>query len=164
MKSKKTLMTLGVIVAVLVLGVGYAAITDINLNINGTAAATPSDDNFSVIFTGTPSTSGDTVSASITDDLTATMTVTGLTTTGDTATASYTIKNASEELSATVEQGTITNDNETYFEVTTDWTTTTLAADGSKTVTVTVKLIKTPIEDQSATFTIPFTATAVLAS
>lgn len=166
MKNRKTLITLGVIVAVLMLGVGYAVISDINLSINGNATATTSDENFKVVFDNSATTVSDDTKVTATVDkgqLTATMTVTGLTTTGDTATATYTIKNNSTELSALVSQDStkITNDNKTYFDITTNWEETTLAHGGSKTVTVTVKLIKTPAtEDQTATFTIPFVAKA----
>ena len=51
-KSKEGKLFLGIIVAVLILGVGYAAITGVNLLINGsaTAKATATDEDFIVHF------------------------------------------------------------------------------------------------------------------
>lgn len=50
MKKRNTFLALGLIVAILVLGVGYAAISDIKLLISGTAGATVNDGNFYVHF------------------------------------------------------------------------------------------------------------------
>jgi len=169
MKSRKTLMTLGVIVAVLILGVGYATISNIELNINGTAAATASDDNFKVAFdsTVTPTKSEKTTDATISDDSTAVMTVEGLTTSGETATATYTIKNSSDDLSASLTAAVtqVAGDYAEYFEVTTDMNTaTTVAAGNSTTITVTVKLKKTPAKDiEAQNFKVTITAEPVAA-
>ena len=47
-KHKKGLVIVLLLIAVLVLGVGYAAITSVTLDINGQAAATSDDENFDV--------------------------------------------------------------------------------------------------------------------
>ena len=164
MKKKRTFLGVALLIAVLVLGVGYAAITK-NLSISGTASATTNNENFKVKFEGTPVTDktnapSSTVEATVTNDLTATINVSGLTTTNDTVTATYTIKNESPELSADLAVGSIANDNAVYFEVTANLAASTIAKGDSTTVTVTVKLIKTPVEDQSAAISIPITATA----
>ena len=58
MKNNSTrVVGLVLIVAVLLVAIGYAAITSVTLNINGTANATTNSDNFVVRFTGTPTVS-----------------------------------------------------------------------------------------------------------
>ena len=49
-KSKKTFVGVFLILAVLFLGVGYAAIANIALKISGTLGATADDKNFKVAF------------------------------------------------------------------------------------------------------------------
>lgn len=167
MKRKSPLyIGMFVFLAVLMLGIGYAAISD-NLNINGDILASPSDENFNVKFdptvepTTTKSRETATVTATVASDLVAKIDVKGLTTTHDTITATYTIKNESAELGASLGVGNIVNSNSDYFEVTANLADNTIAADASTTVTVTVKLIKTPVEQQKAGVTVPITATAV---
>lgn len=176
MKKRKTYIVMAVLIAAVVLGVGYAAITNIGLQINGTASATAHEENFKVKFDDDTEIATDKTNVSanstsvvvtpgITDDHNATLTVSGLTTTGDTVTATYTVKNISEELSATIAAGAVQNSNTEYFDVTSVVNNpATIAPNGSTTVTVTVELIKTPIADQTATLTIPFTATPVEAA
>lgn len=148
----QTLIWVTLLIAVVVIGIGYAAISTITLNIKGSASATTNNDNFVVEFDNATdvSTSGNNVTAQITDVHNATINVTGLTKKGDTAYATYTIKNSSEAISAIL-TATTTNENEDYFKVdyefANDGTTTTLEADNSTTIKVTVELIKTPIED-----------------
>lgn len=166
MRSKKSSIGIVILIAVLILGIGYAAISSKTLNITGNANAVPSDSNFVVKFTGTPETTKtletSTVTATITNDLNATINVDGLTTTGDKATATYTILNDSPELSAALKVGTITNSNEEYFKVTADIAApTTIEATATTTVTITVELIKTPIDNQAATITVPVVAEPV---
>lgn len=165
MKKRNTYVGLILLVAVLMLGIGYAAISNITLNINGKAKATLSDENFKVKFTGTPEVSdADLVTAEITsDDTKATINVDSFTKKGQTATATYTILNDSEDLSASIAIPEITNSNEEYFSVTTDMTTaTTVVAGDTTTVTVTVELIKTPIDDnQEANINIDLVASPV---
>ena len=160
MKKKRTFLVVALLVAVLSLAVGYAAITK-NLAVTGSASATTQDDNFKVRFTGTPTTTdGSKVTATITNELAATINVTGLTTTGDTVTATYTIENYSAELGANLEVGSITNGNSEYFEVTATLGADSIAAGANTTLTVTVKLLKTPVENQTASITVPVTADA----
>lgn len=177
MKKRKTFVGVALLVAVLMLGIGYAAISNIDLKITGSASATPSDSNFKVKFTGTPETDATnvssastnaTVTASVTDDLNATIDVSGLTTTGDYVTATYTILNDSPELAATLAVGEITKavktsaatDSTDYFNVTATLKDTEIAATKTTTVTVKVELTKTPVEDKAITITVPITATA----
>lgn len=165
MKNKKMFLGTSLLIAVLMLGIGYAAINNIVLNINGTSAAQANQDNFKVKFSDDSIAVSDPlkVVASKTDDNNATISVSGLTAKGDTATATYTIKNVSPDLSASIAVPTITVSNEEYFKVTTDWTSAKVVAkDNSVTVTVTVELIKTPItEDPESTVTLTFDASPV---
>lgn len=157
MKNKKLVIAAIVVAAIVILGVAYAAISNISLNINGTAAASPSQSNFIVGFTGTPTVTGG-ATAKLTDDKNATMTVTGLTAKGDKATATYTVKNSSPDLTANLTV-TNTNSNTDYFKVTQTVTPASLAKGASATVTVTVELLKTPITgDQSATIQVKLVA------
>ena len=173
MKKKNSMVTLVVLVAILVLGVGYAVVTGVNLTISGNASTVSSD--LKVRFTGTPvgacngckreseTENPATVTATKTDDLTATIKVENLEEVGDTATATYTIENYESDLSANLVVGTITNSKNTFFQVTATLGNATIASGASTTVTVTVKLIKSPItaEDSSTTITVPITATPI---
>ena len=150
------------IVGIILLGIGYATINNITLNIGGTITADPSDANFKVRFTGTPEVSDvNKVTAGITDDLNTIIDVKGLTTVGETVTATYAIENASENLSADLAI-TTTNSNEEYFEIQSALAKTSLIAKETTTVTVTIKLIKTLItESESATINVALTAAPV---
>ena len=160
MKEKKTLRIMTVLVAVLLLGVGYAAITGINLNITGTASATASGDNFNVQFTGTPTTdvthggTGATTTATIVNTTSGSIVVSGLTTKDQYVTATYTIANESTELYANLAQTTCaaTGANASYFNVTCATATAKLnpkndSTSDETTLTVTVTLAKTPSSD-----------------
>lgn len=169
MRNRKTFIGIVLLIVVLLLGIAYAAITE-NLTITGTAKATTSDDNFKVVFTGetTPATTTDGVTATATADTTsATLNVEGLTTGGQTKSATFKVKNTSDELKAKLEVTTsqLTGANAGFFEVTTSIADTdaTLEPSGETDVTVTVELVKTPIEEVSATIDVQLTATAVLA-
>lgn len=164
MKNKRILVLLLVLVLILALGIGYA-LSNKNLTISGSSSATASDENFTVRFKKTGSsydapTNLSNATASITNDLTAVIDVTGLTKEGDTATATYEIENASNGIDATVTAATISS-NTDYFEVTTTGLTSTekvIASGNSEKITVTVKLIKTPIVNQTGTVTVELTA------
>ena len=160
MKKKRTFLVVALLVAALSLAVGYAAITK-NLAVTGSASATPDNDNFKVRFTGTPTTSdGTKVTAEVTNELAAKINVSGLTTTGDTVTATYTIENYSAELGAALEVGSITNTNSNYFKVTASLAKPAIAKGETTTLTITVELLKTPVDDQITSITVPVTATA----
>ena len=144
--SKTTkIIILGVIVSILILGIGYAAIQNITLNITGTAAADPSQSNFKVMFTGTPDISDSTLaSAAITDDTNATINVNGLKAKGDSVSVIYTVENNSTDLSADVSVNA-TNSNTEYFTITSRVGKTSLLSGETTTVTVDVELKKTPL-------------------
>lgn len=95
MKKNKTAKT-GIIVAILLLAVGFAAITT-TLVINGTAKIVPDSENFekNVIFTEATATEGATATIS-TDGKTITFTTQEMKNIGDEATLTYKIKNDSQ--------------------------------------------------------------------
>ncbi len=138
-----------VLLAIILVAVGYATITNVTLNINGTAKSETSQSNFVVEFVGTPTTSGKgTTTATINENkkTEGTIEVSGLTAKGDTATATYTIKNNSQDLSADL-TAEATSSNEDYFQVICSLEKTTLKTQEETTLTVAVKLLKTPIDE-----------------
>ena len=171
MKKKRTLTVVAAVLAVLMLGVGYAAVANDVLTINGTASATPSDNNFVVQFDqDTEVDSDDTVTAAYTGTTTATFSASGLTAKGQTASATYAIENLSADLAAnlTAVVGDLTNDAEgneddkSYFSVNYSFASTSVEAGGDTTLTVTVTMLKTPVaENVSVTFPVTITAKPV---
>ena len=150
MKRTNTKIIGGVLVlAIILVGIAYAAITNTELKISGTGKAEGSQSNFVVEFIGTPTTSGDgTIVATIDEKVktNGTITVTKLTTRGETATAKYTVKNKSTELSADLKaEATCTNDD--YFEVICSLDKTTLKAQEETILTVSVKMLRTPVDE-----------------
>ena len=147
MKKTSKIITIVLLLFMLLLGVGYAAIQNITLNIAGTTAADPSQSNFKVAFSGDPIVSDSTyVTASITDDINATINVEGLTEKGQIVSAIYTVQNASTDISADLAVST-TNDNPEYFTLSSKLDKTSLTAGEATTLTVTIELTKIPITD-----------------
>ena len=148
--SKNTKIVGGVLlVAIILVAVAYAAITNVELNINGVGSAQAKQENFKVEFIGTPSTSGKgttTATISESDKTKGTVNVTGLTAKGDEATATYTVKNQSSDISADL-TAEATSSNQTYFEVICSLEKATLKAQEETTLKVTVRLLKTPIDE-----------------
>ena len=137
------------VLAVILVAVAYAAITSTQLNINGTGNATANQSNFKVEFIGTPTTGGKGTTVATIDSsvkTNGTVTVNGLTAKGDEATATYTVKNQSADLSADL-SAKATSSNEEYFEVLCTLEKTTLKAQEETTLKVTVRLLKTPIDE-----------------
>ena len=160
---KTTKIIIGVLlVGILLLGLGYAAIQSITLNISGTASADPNQANFNVKFTGTPEVSDDTsVTARITNDTNATIDISGLTQKGESVNAIYTIQNLSTDLSADLSVAT-TNSNTEYFTLSSRLAKTSLTSGETTTVMVTVELTKTPLaESVSSTIGVQLTAVPV---
>lgn len=166
MKNRKTIIITVLLIAILALGIGYAAINSTTLTISGNAIGSPDDDNFVVKFTGTPTKSSTSTvkEASILTDTTASIKVADLTKKGDKASATYTITNDSADLSASL-SASLTNSDTTNFSVsyyfgdTTTTTTTSVAAKGTTTITVVVELLTTPVTaDVTSNITATITA------
>ena len=154
--TSKIILTI-VLASVVIIGVGYAAINSIALEITGQLAAAPSDANFTVKFTDASPSEGNVV-AKVTGDKTATLNVSGLTAKGEKVTATYTIQNTSDDLSANL-SSVATNQNKEYFTVLTNISEPSIAKGETSTLTVTVELIKTPI-DAEVTDTVGISITA----
>lgn len=167
MKNKRIFILVALLIAVLLLGIGYAIMSNNVLTISGSATATLNDSNFNVKFTGEPTTGGKgTTTAEIdASDATgrkATIAVTGLTAKGDTATATYTITNASADLTANLSAEVTANSNAEYFKVTPTLADTSITHGTDTTLTLTVELIKTPVTDDiSSNITVTLTAEPV---
>ena len=166
MKKKRTLTVVAMVLAVLLLGVGYAAtIGNIQLNINGNATASQNADQYVVKFVSGSAQDVTVdkpdhivVNPAITGDLTGTIEVTGMKARGESVTVQYSITNASADLSATLEAavGTGTNNK---FTIETDLGTDVLAKGATTTLTVTITLNETPVSSDITT-TVPVTVTA----
>ena len=154
---KKRTGILGVLIAVLALGIGYAAVSAVTLTITGSGKISPDQNNFDVHYTGnitvTKSNNDITTTQSHNDAQEGTFNIEGMTQKGDTVTFTYTVINDSEDLKATLAAPTVkTNSNSTYFTVETATADNTLTANGGTTTqTVTVTAAKTPVEDDETT-------------
>jgi cytochrome c oxidase assembly protein Cox11 len=152
MNSQKTIIALALVVAIIALGVAYAAIGNQTLVVEGTATAATSDANFDVKFineVGSISTSGDgTIEAKLDESdptsRTAIMNVSGLTTKGQTATAVYTIKNASQAEIEALLKAEVTQTNKDWYTVSATVAQPKIGQNGTTTLTVNVTLEKTP--------------------
>ena len=155
-KNKKTLqIVLLVLIAVVTLGIGYAAISAVNLIINGNATASVNQNNFKVHFTQAQSITGSTGASGTStidsqDDTKAMFDVTGLTKVGDYAEAVYTVRNDSNGIGAEITLN-LTSSNTEYFKLTETILDNKLQAGEETTAKVKVEMIKTPITDSVST-------------
>lgn len=155
MKNNKSLIVGALVMALLVVSIGYAAITTISLVVNGTASASAEQGNFKVEFTGTPSvddekTVGEGTTATGTVDvsnkLKATMSVSGMTAKDDSITVKFPVKNLSDDLTASLTAMVTSKTNEEYFDYSTSLEDASIAANGATNLVVKVTLKKTPID------------------
>lgn len=154
MKNRKKMITTALIVLTLVLGVGYATVSSVNLNINGTAKA--GSKQLEVFYDGVNSGTSDKVTAISSPDKTreATFTVENMTL-GETVTMTFEVKNYETDVNATLAAPSVTqNLNQEYFEVTTSCDKTNLNAGKTATITVNVTLTKTPVSEQAGSTTV----------
>ena len=175
MNGSKSFIFLSVLVAVLALGVAYAAITS-NLNITATATVAPDGSNFDVTFTKvTAATGTGTLKNEASEDLvvtsingtTATFSVAEgcLKTVGQYVEAVYTVTNASDDLIANLSDITVETEDDTYVEFTASIDATAgkvlQPVNGTTTVTVRATLMKAPANATvTSSATLKFTATA----
>lgn len=166
MKKKKSLLSLGILALVLVLGVGYAVVSAVDLTFGG--KATVADAVIKVDIedvdddpTGTATTSHTwKANSHATAD---TFTITDMVL-NETVTITYTLKNHETDVAANIaKKGALSNDNPEYFEATYTIDNSTIAADSTGTVTVKVKLKKTPVVEAYNTANIGFTVEATAA-
>ncbi len=156
MKNKKRTYTIvGILLAIIALGIGYAAVTTL-LEIDGTATALQSD-GVKLEFTGTPTNSGtqsgNAAAIDGSDSTKATCTVV-LKNYNESATCSYTVKNTTSDTSISAKDLAISvytdssystawsASSSDYFTITSAVGSTTLANNATTTATVTVTLKK----------------------
>lgn len=157
---------LGVLIAILAIGIGYAVISAIPLEIKGTGTIASNPDGFVVKFKDVASKTGDgTLNASITDDTHATISVSGLTESGQKATFVYTVVNASEveNYSANLTTPTVEVEKSDYFDVTAVVDNPiTIKQNETTTITVVVTAKKIPVgDDVTSDITVTLNAEAV---
>ena len=157
---------LGVLIAILAIGIGYAVISAIPLEIKGTGTIVSNPDGFVVKFKEVASKTGDgTLNAGISDDTHATISVSGLTESGQKATFVYTVVNASEveNYSANLTTPTVEVEKSDYFDVTAVVDNPiTIKQNETTTITVVVTAKKIPVgDDVTSNITVTLNAEAV---
>lgn len=175
MKNRNTVIVAFMLVAVLLLGIGYAALTDTlsiigNAHIDIGAANTTFDEKVYFSNAEATSTTGTGTTADVvsfnSDD--ATFTANKLAVKGEKSVFTFTIKNDSNvAANITVNAKKLSgadnpsNSNTDKFKVTYDLSADTIASGGSVTVTVTVEVVNPITSATSATFGIEYTVTTV---
>lgn len=160
MRNRKSLLSISIFALVLVLSVGYAVISYVDLYIDASAQA--ATENIDVSFKSATPTSGNAY-GTITDGLHATLTASNLTLNVP-VTVTYTVQNNETDVDASIIEQALTNSNSQYFSVSTNVKTAkTCAKGGTLDVTVTVTLIKTPVAetDNSTDIDITLRATPI---
>ena len=165
MKNRKRIVVAFLLVAVMLMSVGYAALTDV-LDITGSAdvnkSAAEDAYNADIYFTAAAANqTGNTASVNTDNSDKASFTANTLQGAGDTATFTFTITNDGD-LDANVTPSISSNTNEAYFSISSDWNgqPKTLEAGQTLTYTVTVALKETPTDTISGSFIIELTAVA----
>ena len=177
MNGKKRFTVIVIMLALLFIGIGYAAVSQ-KLNINGTAQTVDDNElskNLNVYFSSYVDKSTSPLSAEVPTTLgsgvrTISLNTEGFAKAGDTAIVAIEITNGSTEYKVDI---TAAIEHDARFNVTYDFRTSSAAANGTSTASgitvgsktylfVTVELIKAPVTQiTDATFTITLTATAV---
>ena len=165
MKNRKLVIVAFLLVAMMLLGVGYAALSD-TLDITGSAdvnqSAAEEAFNDDVFFSAAVANEdGNTASINADNNDKASFTAKTLKGKGDKVTFTFTIKNDGD-VDATVTpklNATLGNTNPEYFSISSDWNgaAQTLGAHSEITYTVTVELLKTPTETVSGSFLVELT-------
>ena len=183
-KIKNNFM-LVILLGVLLLGIGYAAVSNIELSINGSAKASgnATDEDFIVRFVKSDDTSSDLpdvasaaqnptpyevstgssaeVTTDVTDDTLATFSIAGMSSVGEYVDLTYYVANFSLALPAyiSVDVENSTNDASEYFEITKTIVNDELLTQGSVTpINVRVELIARPKLDKTGNFAVKLIA------
>ena len=169
MKNRRNVVVAFLVVAVMLLGIGYAALSD-TLDITGSAdvnqSAAEEAFNEDIYFSAAVANeTGNTASVNADNNDKASFTAATLKGKGDKVTFTFTITNDGD-LDATVTpklNATLGNTNTEYFSIESDWDggSKTLAAHSTITYTITVELLKTPTETISGSFLVELTAVSV---
>lgn len=175
MKNRRIVVVAFLLAAVLLLGVGYAALSD-TLDITGSAdvdvAGLNAEFEEDVYFSGAVANEGSPNTASVNSDNNdkASFSAKSLKAKGDKATFTFTITNKSAHAVVVTPKlnATLGNTNTEYFTITSDWNgeaktipaTTNPENPSTLTYTVTVELIKDPTDTVSGSFLVELTAVA----
>ena len=168
MKNRRNIIVAFLLCACLIVGVGYAALTDI-LDVTGSAdvnqSAAEEAFNEDIYFSAAVANeTGNTASVNADNNDKASFTAKTLKGQGDEVTFTFTIKNDGD-VDAVVTptlNATLGNTNPTYFTISSDWNgeSKTIPARSETTYTLTVTLIKTPTETIGGSFLVELTAVA----
>ncbi len=173
MKNRRTVVVAFMLIAVLLLGVGYAALTD-NLTLTGEATANTTASqatwetdiyfaNAKISATTGNSSAADKIAVGTSNNDSVHFEVFSLAKKGETVTFTVDIINdgvTGYDANITMDNGYPTNTNAEYFKVTYDYGNAVVPVGGSLTVTITVELLKNPAENTVASFTANLTATS----
>lgn len=163
MKNRKHVVVAFLLVAAMLLSVGYAALTDV-LDINGTAdvnqGAVEQVFDTNLYFSNAVATNPDTARVNDDNPDKASFTINSLTTAGQTASVTFTIRNANTDLDAVVTPVLSDSTKPEYFSIVSDWNgqPKTIEAGQTEEYTITVTLLQTPQETISGSFFIEMTA------
>ena len=175
MKNRRNIVVAFLLCACLIVGVGFAELTD-TLTIGGSATIDTNDAKVAfdedIKFTSATITATNTTGKNYDDskedkvscsDDTVTFEVYSLKGQNDYVTFTVTIENAGDvDAIVTLGDNTIGNTADGYFNMDSDWSNRTIAAEGSATFTVTIKLNKTPTDSISCTtFNMTFNVVSV---
>ena len=169
MKNRRNVVIAFMIVAVMLLGIGYAALSD-TLDITGSAdvnqSAAEEAFNEDIFFSAAVANeTGNTASVNADNNDKASFTANTLKGKGDKVTFTFTITNDGDVAADVTPKlnATLGNTNPEYFSITSDWggAAKTLDAHSEITYTVTVELLKTPTETISGSFLIELVAVSV---
>ena len=169
MKNRRNVVVAFMLIAVMLLGVGYAALTD-TLDINGTVdvnqSAAEEAFNEDIFFSAAVANeAGNTASVNSDNNDKASFTINTFKGKDDVATFTFTIKN-NGDVDANVTpklNASLGNTNPEYFSIESDWDgeTKVLAAGQEITYTLTVTMLKTPTETISGSFLVELVAVSV---
>ena len=168
MKNRRNVVIAFMIVAVMLLGIGYAALSD-TLDITGSAdvnqSAAEEAFNEDVYFSAAVANEvGNTASVNADNNDKASFTAATLKGKGDKVTFTFTIKNDGDVAAVVTPKlnASLGNTNPEYFSITSDWAgeSRTLAAHSEITYTLTIELLKTPTETISGSFLVELVAVA----
>lgn len=161
MKKKKSLLSLGLIALVLVLGVGYAVVTTVDLSFNGTATVADAQIKVDIASVDDDTTGQAVITHEnpvqhVTTDK---FTITGMKL-NEKVTITYTVDNHETDVNALIStKEALTFTNGEYFDVKVT-PAQTISANGTGTVVVEVTLKKTPVTTEQGTTNISFKLTA----
>lgn len=147
MKNKKSILGLGLLALVLVLGVGYAVVSNVELDFDGTSNAAEMELKVDIASVEDRKTGNAVISHTLGTDhaKTDTFTITNMSL-NETVTMIYTIDSHETDVDATLEDRiALNNNNEEYYTASYTIDNADIAAGESTTVTVTVTMIKTPV-------------------